>query len=541
MSGTYDGWHLSYFMDSLAMHAKFHAWEGALWSDAPNVASALKSSDPNRALDAWARHCKCIYGGEITHHPVLFATFDGVSPPLDGLPVHPKAKVTFTLNELGAELKVHTTMLTQLLRDLREPQLRERLTQTASGGNASAVRSAVRAMLTSTMSREAGSSAEARKWRVADDRQIFRIGDTAGRILAVEREIAARGRRLSGGPVAAPVLYSHALVVDESTNTTWVHVRDVDVEFFLHHGAEGIVRYLHSPRVAPHERWVAGIIRRTVIEAQSPGRPPLLVLDIGANAGYYGMLALAHNASVAFFDAQPSCWRFIHAALRKNGFGADRAQLVRAAVSTSPHEERIALQVGAARHACDGHFGQRGRANFTTANVPANSAPHLAATDTADATRAAARSVLTSERSEIDDGGRTPNAASSTVRALPLTGAFRDGGLVGAALSASSHVELIIKMDTEGAEIGILNGTILPLIEARRVRHLVFEASPGYWSDKVGASTALAAGLAARIVLAGYVLHTQRKGTFRTSETVGAYVKGICRTCQEDLWFERSE
>ena len=55
----------------------------------------------------------------------------------------------------------------------------------------------------------------------------------------------------------------------------------------------------------------------THVLKRSTASPPL-VLDVGANAGFYGILSLAYGANVVFFDAQPSCWQWIESALHAN-------------------------------------------------------------------------------------------------------------------------------------------------------------------------------------------------------------------------------
>ncbi len=41
-------------------------------------------------------------------------------------------------------------------------------------------------------------------------------------------------------------------------------------------------------------------------------------------------------------------------------------------------------------------------------------------------------------------------------------------------------------MDVEGGELGVLE-SLLPLMLARRLRHLVVEITPGWWDGKPGA------------------------------------------------------
>jgi ribosomal protein L11 methylase PrmA len=102
-------------------------------------------------------------------------------------------------------------------------------------------------------------------------------------------------------------------------------VRDCGVEFFLHAEGANIARYVQT---ALSERWVTGIFHSALaLPRESPQYKRRIVFDIGANAGYYGMLSLALGAHVVMFDLQPTCWDIIRAAIDRNHFGLG-AQLV---------------------------------------------------------------------------------------------------------------------------------------------------------------------------------------------------------------------
>jgi len=47
----------------------------------------------------------------------------------------------------------------------------------------------------------------------------------------------------------------------------------------------------------------------------------IVVLDIGANAGYYGLMAAAQGHKVIFLEPQPHCLIFLQAAVYLNQFG----------------------------------------------------------------------------------------------------------------------------------------------------------------------------------------------------------------------------
>ena len=137
--------------------------------------------------------------------------------------------------------------------------------------------------------------------------------------------------------------------------------------FMLHEGATTIVDYLHRQW---GERWVAGIFFRVVVGTRRRcGEKPPLVVDIGANAGYYAMLSGALGARVALFDAQPACWEFAERAIASSHLSS-RMQLVRGGVSTREHNTHIDVSHVQQGEACSGHFGQRGRADIIQSPAP---------------------------------------------------------------------------------------------------------------------------------------------------------------------------
>ena len=277
------------------------------------------------------------------------------------------------------------------------------------------------------------------------------------------------------------------------------------------------------------------------------------------------MLAAQLGARVALFDAQPSCWRFIETAIAQSGrFPPERVQLVRGGVSTREHDVRISLTAGAdKRHLawqkdCDGHFGQRGRSNVVTdgshaAGGSPAAAPAATNTDFSQV-------LLASERIAAadfdDDAFRDPRTGQAWTTAFALD-SFREG-MLGRALADGTDITLV-KLDVEGAELGILNGSLLPLLRQRRVRHLIMEATPGFWNTSTLGEThsrAFAVRLARSIAGFGYSLQTRmlvkrcQRATGPASQSlkscwlwdpksIGDYVASMRDA--EDLAFERIE
>lgn len=63
-----------------------------------------------------------------------------------------------------------------------------------------------------------------------------------------------------------------------------------------------------------------------------------VVLDIGANQGFYSMLAAAHGCRVVSFEPQPECQRGLLAARARNGFTDAQLRLVPRPVSARPRD-----------------------------------------------------------------------------------------------------------------------------------------------------------------------------------------------------------
>ena len=81
-----------------------------------------------------------------------------------------------------------------------------------------------------------------------------------------------------------------------------------------------------------NDRRAEGFVKAIFRLACARCAPGNIVLDIGANTGYYSMLAGAHGCSVLALDAQPGCAPFFESARDANvaagRFGADRVRLI---------------------------------------------------------------------------------------------------------------------------------------------------------------------------------------------------------------------
>eukprot|EP00966_Prymnesium_polylepis_P019945 459693-Prymnesium_polylepis.1 len=91
---------------------------------------------------------------------------------------------------------------------------------------------------------------------------------------------------------------TYEIVHAGATNSTHLQVNESGVLFMMPSSAIGITKYLQTSK---SERWVVAIFLAALSTANRWGpdgrrhREPI-VLDIGANAGYYGMFSLAAGA-----------------------------------------------------------------------------------------------------------------------------------------------------------------------------------------------------------------------------------------------------
>ena len=196
----------------------------------------------------------------------------------------------------------------------------------------------------------------------------------------------------------------------------------------------------------PSERAVASWVHAAL--AATPAGEVATMLDIGANAGYFGLMSIALGAQAVFFDPQPACWACIRSAIEVNGFG-DRGWLVPRPLASSA-QPRL-LDVSGSW--CSGQFplvlGKVGANSPLGYGVPAKQA------------REGPRDRMYVETTTLEAAaGDLPVSIAAAVRAGPIQ---------------------LVKVDVEGNEIGLIRHNLLPLFRARRVRHAIVEVTPTAW------------------------------------------------------------
>jgi len=154
-----------------------------------------------------------------------------------------------------------------------------------------------------------------------------------------------------------------------------------------------------------------------------------IVLDIGANEGFFGLLAASWGCLTYLFEPQPSCQAALYSALLLNSFGTDVARVVPRPVSAEPFEMLVSPSVP-----CVGQFP------------------------------------------------RNPQSYDERKHPLILQ-RRRDRRLVGS-VNASDVLPagplLLAKVDVDGGELGVLE-SLLPLMRRRLLHNVVVEITPGWW------------------------------------------------------------
>jgi hypothetical protein len=176
---------------------------------------------------------------------------------------------------------------------------------------------------------------------------------------------------MSGGVGSSARTASLPLVqrIVTSDGEAFAEMHDNGASFLMVANATSIIRWIVGQT---SERALAKLIEKALHledRTRRHTRPPLM-LDIGANAGYFGMMAAAYGASVVLFEPQPACGTWIDMQIKANGHG-ERVKLVRAALAAAPPSpgERLSLAKDGTRlPGCAGHFDIAGRSNADLAS-----------------------------------------------------------------------------------------------------------------------------------------------------------------------------
>ena len=224
-----------------------------------------------------------------------------------------------------------------------------------------------------------------------------------------------------------------------------------------------------------------------------------VVLDIGSNTGFYGLLALEKGCAVVFVEPQPECNALISWSIRESGLDERKVKRVQQPVGRKEDGAK-SLAVRADNH-CSGRFP-----------------------------------IENAERGHKDAYGSDAGSADSqTALQIPFLPVSDMLTLVG--LSDSSKIQLI-KLDTEGNELQILEA-MLPILQHWQVSNMVVEVTPMWWRH-TGYTTQSGAEIFEQLVNFGFVGSTIRGHSLKDAAAMRRYILHG-KIYQDDLWLQRNK
>lgn len=208
-----------------------------------------------------------------------------------------------------------------------------------------------------------------------------------------------------------------------------------------------------------------------------------LILDVGANTGFFSSMAGLIGFRVIAFEPQPGCipWIALHA--HRNRV-ADRVCIVNAGVGNIDTSTIRIVPTG-----CN--------AGYITADQIS--------------------------KARVDGANATTTPVDSTRAEIPVVN-------LGAFL-ADTHTVPVVKIDTEGAEIGVLESLDVALRE-HRVRNLLVELAPHVWSNLLDGYAVLH-----RIIFDyGFLLKVLDDGDAHQTKVVG--VSPFGQSLSHVMWYD---
>lgn len=192
-----------------------------------------------------------------------------------------------------------------------------------------------------------------------------------------------------------------------------------------------------------------------------------LMIDVGANTGYYGLLAAKFGHKVIQFDLQPECLKILRNSVLANGF-ADRVITVAAGVSDAY------ATISVPEKGCDGRF-------------PASA----------------------------HEAGQLSSSATATLR--PLNDFLK---------LQENETIILMKIDTEGNEQRVLAGS-RKYFKTQKVMNAIVEVTPGvkFWENN-GITKEEVVETLKEVVNFGYwIISLWDYSVHRTAESIAKYME----------------
>ena len=181
---------------------------------------------------------------------------------------------------------------------------------------------------------------------------------------------------------------------------------------------------------------------------------PATIVDIGANTGFYSMLAAAMGCTVIAFEPQPGCRPSFEAARVRNALGQNKVRYI-----PKPVSSRAAVIEVPSRGCAVTNQAK------TEVKTEVGSQPEAKGGGRAGGGRAGRRRRGGGKGGK---GGGRRDPGTTTVSTVSMEEVLR---------GSSARVRLV-KIDTEGAEVNVLR-SLLPVLP--QLDNLVVETSVGWW------------------------------------------------------------
>ena len=322
-------------------------------------------------------------------------------------------------------------------------------------------------------------------------------------------------------------------VPEWSWNWSWTRPNGAESVDFITINDRSIDVILNNER---GEGFVKQVFLAVLLGCSTVHAPPL-VLDIGANVGYYSMLSAAHGCAVLAVDAQPGCAQWFESAraanagnvsslrapadvrsVRSDRFARSSIRLVTRPISSSPTPIEIDAYSCWVMHKTDIRLRRRRRKRAVATVTAAAAGGAAVPADDFGLPQGRVAALPLGARELI----ALTAAPLGTRVAHDAEGVVGPGHADVPPLAGRARI-LLAKVDVEGAELGVLR-VLAPLLP--QIANLVVEIAPGWWplyANRSGSPAATAASEAmVRVVGMRDVVHRIRASEVAAGRRGGA-------------------